>query len=98
MKLENDLAVFRAQITEQRRKAEDEAEQLLEEHKRRHQKELENIQKELEDAVLNKDRAERARRKLQEEVCVLFTHLFFSWLKMPKCRLTVFFLVGGLEP
>jgi hypothetical protein len=68
LKFENDLVVLRAQLADQRRKAEDDTEQALEEQKRRHQKDLENIQKEVEDAVLAKDRAERARRKLQEEV------------------------------
>lgn len=68
LRYENDLVVLRAQLADQKRNAQEEAEQLLDEQKRRHQKDLENLQKEVEDAVLGKDRAERARRKLQEEV------------------------------
>lgn len=83
LKFENDLVVLRAQLADQRRKAEDDTEQALEEQKRRHQKDLENIQKEVEDAVLAKDRAERARRKLQEEVSnrvfKLINPSLFSW-------------------
>lgn len=45
---------------------------MLEEQRRKHQKDLENLQKEVEDAVLAKDRVERARRKLQEEVQFIF--------------------------
>lgn len=72
---ENELVALRAQLADQNRRALLDSGNSLEELKRQHQKDQESLKTEVEIAVLAKDRAERGRRKIQEEVCFLNVRL-----------------------
>ncbi|CAD5230543.1 unnamed protein product [Bursaphelenchus okinawaensis] len=67
-RVQEDLAVMRQQLAEEKKKSEENAAVQLEEHKKRFQKDVENLQKEIEDAHAAKDRAERAKKKAQQEL------------------------------
>ncbi|CAD5216368.1 unnamed protein product [Bursaphelenchus okinawaensis] len=67
-KLENDIQALKAQINDEKKKSEEMVVIQMEEQKKKFQKELENVQKEVEDMLAARDRAERAKKKFQQEV------------------------------
>ena len=78
-------------MNEARKKADEGALQQMEEMRKKAQKDLEATQKMLTEMEVAKDRAERSKKKLQQEVCRAFPILVleFEWF-------VNFFLYFGL--
>ena len=68
---------MRAALAEARKKSDEGALQQMEELKKKAQKDLEGAQKMLTEMEVAKERAERSKKKLQQEVCSLF--IYRSW-------------------
>lgn len=74
------LDLSRVTLAEARKKADEGVLQQMEEMKKKAQRDLELAQKSLAETEVARDRAERSKRKLQQEVSSFFSVLQFSQL------------------
>ena len=69
---------MRAALAEARRKSDEGALQQMEELKKKAQKDLEGAQKMLTEMEVAKERAERSKKKLQQEACLFFISILMD--------------------